>query len=231
MVDDHPLIPEALAVTLSVLDPDCVVQAAGDLERALEMSCAEPAPDMVLLDLGLPGQHGLSALSTFRAAQPVLPVVVLSGDASRERVLNSLDLGAMGFIPKTARKEVLLNALRLAISGGIYVPPEVLQQAWDQGNQRPPGADACTPEDLGMTDRQAEVCGLLLRGLTNKLICKELGLAEGTVKIHVSAVLKILGVANRTQAVLAAHHLGLRIGRQRPAPSGPVDEGLASIPG
>ena len=217
VVDDHPLIPEALATTLTVLDAGCVVESAGDLEAALRISEQDPPPDMVLLDLGLPGQHGLSALSAFREAQPALPVVVLSADAGRDRVLSALDLGAMGFIPKTARKEVLLNALRLAISGGVYVPPDALHHPWElPATAGGAASEACTPADLGMTERQAQVCALLLRGMTNKLICKELGLAEGTIKIHVSAVLKLLGVPNRTQAVLAAHRLGLRTERMRP---------------
>ena len=212
VVDDHPLIPEALAVTLGVLEPGCVVEAAPDLDSALRVSGQSPAPDMVLLDLGLPGQRGLTALSVFREAQPSLPVVILSADASRDRVLSALELGAMGFIPKTARKEVLLGALRLAISGGIYIPPEVLATGTDTPLATEADATrSCTPEELGMTERQAEVCVLLLRGLSNKMIGKELGLAEGTVKIHVSAVLKLLGATNRMQAVLSAHRRGLRV--------------------
>lgn len=207
VVDDHPLIPEALGVVLGALGSDCVVEGAGELDAGLARSGAEPRPDLVLLDLGLPGYAGLAALERFRAEQPEVPVVVLSADASRERVMASIDLGAMGFIPKSARKDVLLAALRLVISGGIYVPPEVLRHQ-PEPDVQPSGR---SPGELGLTGRQSEVLGLLLRGLPNKLICRELDLAEGTVKIHISAILRALGVANRTQAVLAANRLGLRL--------------------
>lgn len=214
VVDDHPLIPEALATILSVLDEHCDVQGTATLNAALGLANVEPPPDLVLLDLGLPGHSGMSALAAFREAKPAQPVVVISGDASRERVMAALDLGAMGFIPKTAKKDVLLGALRLVISGGIYVPPEVLQESaaavGGRGENAPDGSPR-TATDIGLTDRQSQVLSLLLRGLPNKLICRELDLAEGTVKIHVSAILKALGVANRTQAVLAANRIGLRI--------------------
>lgn len=214
IVDDHPLVPEALHTMLAALDESCEVVAAVDLSSAFECLDTRPAPDLVLLDLGLPGQNGLSALAAFREARPEIPVVVISGDISSERVLASLHLGAMGFIPKTAKKNVLLDALRLILSGGIFVPLD----DYDMAEVRqfailpPSGAD---PGDayagFGFTERQAQVLALLLRGMTNKLICRELGLAEGTVKIHISAILKLLGVSNRTQAVLAASRIGLRI--------------------
>ncbi len=123
-------------------------------------------------------------------------------------------MGAMGFIPKTANKEVLLNALRLISSGGIFVPADVHDYAHREGVTPPtsPTEPAISIHaDIGLTERQSQVLALLLRGMTNKLICRELGLAEGTVKIHISAILKLLGVANRTQAVLAASRIGLRI--------------------
>ena len=207
VVDDHPLIPEALGVVLGALETDCTVEGAGELEAGLTRAGAEPRPDLVLLDLGLPGYSGLAALERFRAERPEVPVVVLSADASRERVMASIDLGAMGFIPKSAKTDVLRAALRLVLSGGIYVPLEVLRQ--EPGPAAPPAG--CSPRELGLTGRQSEVLGLLLRGLPNKLICRELDLAEGTVKIHISAILRALGVANRTQAVLAANRLGLRL--------------------
>lgn len=216
VVDDHPLIPEALGVVLGALGSNCMVEGAGELDAGLARSGAEPRPDLVLLDLGLPGYSGLAALERFRAERPEMPVVVLSADAARERVMASIDLGAMGFIPKSARKDVLLAALRLVIAGGIYVPPDVMRYETAPAPSASAAggttdAAARTPRDLGLTGRQSEVLGLLLRGLPNKLICRELDLAEGTVKIHISAILRALGVANRTQAVLAANRLGLRL--------------------
>lgn len=214
IVDDHPLVPEALNALLVALDENCEVVTAVDLPSAFALADAEGAPDLVLLDLGLPGHIGLSALEAFREARPELPVVVISGDISRERVLSSLDLGAMGFIPKTAKKDVLLDALRLICSGGVFVPSEAYGDAQREESAyvAPSNWPAINSHaDIGLTERQSQVLALLLRGMTNKLICRELGLAEGTVKIHISAILKLLGVANRTQAVLAASRIGLRI--------------------
>lgn len=218
IVDDHPLVPEALNALLFSIDERCEVVTAVDLPSAFALVDAEGAPDLVLLDLGLPGHSGLSALENFRQTRPELPVVVISGDISRERVLSSLDLGAMGFIPKTAKKDVLLDALRLICSGGVFVPSEAYGDAQRElstveiAHAAPSNRPAISSHaDIGLTERQSQVLALLLRGMTNKLICRELGLAEGTVKIHISAILKLLGVANRTQAVLAASRIGLRI--------------------
>lgn len=214
IVDDHPLVPEALHTMLATLDADCEVLAATDLASAFERVDSPPNPDLVLLDPGLPGQSGLSALAAFRDARPDLPVVVISGDISSERVLAALDLGAMGFIPKTAKKDVLIDALRMILSGGIFVPRNEDDGTPETSYAELPlrGAElGDSYAELGFTERQAQVLALLLRGMTNKLICRELGLAEGTVKIHISAILKLLGVANRTQAVLAVSRIGLRI--------------------
>lgn len=214
IVDDHPLVPEALNALLFAIDENCEVVAATDLPSAFALADATPAPDLALLDLGLPGHNGLSALKSFRTARPEIPVVVISGDISSERVLSSLDLGAMGFIPKTANKDSLVNALRLICSGGIFVPADVYADAQLAEAAYPVPATAPAiggGADIGLTERQAQVLALLLRGMTNKRICRELGLAEGTVKIHISAILKLLGVANRTQAVIAASRIGLRI--------------------
>lgn len=204
---------------LATLDERCEVTSAADLASALGCVDSSSSPDLVLLDLGLPGHSGLSALASFRDARPDIPVVVISADFGSERVLGALDLGAMGFIPKTAKKGVLLDALRLIISGGIFVPPADYETAQAAQIADPPPRDL-PPRDValgesyaefGFTERQAQVLALLLRGMANKRICRELGLAEGTVKIHISAILKRFGVANRTQAVLAANRIGLRI--------------------
>ena len=127
-----------------------------------------------------------------------------------ETVIGALDEGAMGFIPKASKNDVLVNALRLVLSGGVYLPAQALRQ------DTPPQHQAAEPppssyRDIGLTDRQAEVLALLIQGKPNKLICRDLDLAEGTVKIHVTAILKALKVTNRTQAVVAVSRLGLKL--------------------
>jgi DNA-binding NarL/FixJ family response regulator len=210
VVDDHPLMADALRVTLSELDSDAQVETASDLQQAFDLASREPAFDLVMLDLGLPGCSGVQALARFRERFAGLPVVVVSAASDLPSITAALDLGAMGFIPKTSPRDVLLNAIRLVASGGIYVPVEALKQ---RAEEPAPGAAAPprTEKDLDLSPRQREVLSLLLKGLPNKLIARKLDISENTTKVHVSAVLHSLGVSTRTQAVLAASRLGLRL--------------------
>jgi DNA-binding NarL/FixJ family response regulator len=219
VIDDHPLIREALRHVLVQLDRDLALLEAEDCESGLVLADGHPDLDLVLLDLSLPGSSKLSALELFRTRFPTLPVVVVSARDEHELVLGALDAGAMGFIPKTSSNALMVSALRLVLSGGVYVPPQALSggdaapHAAEPDSPPPAAAHPVSAADLGLTDRQAEVLELMLQGMPNKLICRELRLAEGTVKIHVTAILKALNVANRTQAVLAASRLGLRLRR------------------
>lgn len=205
VVDDHPLMADALGFAVRTLDRATQVETAGDLRGAIARA-AEAAFDLCLLDLGLPDCSGLQALERMRDALPGLPVVVVSGSGDVAGVLEALDLGAMGYIPKTSPRDVLLAAVRLVASGGIYVPVEALRARAAAGSAPISGA-----ADLALSARQHEVLGLLLKGLPNKLIARKLDISENTTKIHVSAVLRALGVASRTQALIAAHRLGLRL--------------------
>jgi len=217
VVDDHALIRTALRGVLGELDRDVTVLEARDCRSAFDLIDAQPDLDLVLLDLNLPGMHGLAALDDLRARHPALPVVVLSSANDRASVMQALEQGAMGYIPKLSSNEVLISALRLVLSGGIYIPPEILARL-----ESPPAADRQaaaaskrdgspqrTPADLGLSGRQAQVLRLLLEGKSNKLICRELDLAESTVKNHVTLILKALNVTSRTQAVIAAARMGL----------------------
>ena len=219
VVDDHALIRTALRGVLGELHRDVTVLEASDCRGAFDLIEAHPDLDLVLLDLSLPGIHGLAALEELRTRHPALPVVVLSSANDRASVMQALDQGAMGYIPKLSSNEILVSALRLVLSGGIYIPPEILAR-WES----PPATDLQaaaasgrngpqrTPTDLGLSGRQAEVLRLLLEGKSNKLICRELDLAESTVKNHVTLILKALNVTSRTQAVIAAARMGLVFG-------------------
>lgn len=215
VIDDHALIRQALQNMLRVLDSSAEVLESADCSAALALAANQPDLDLILLDLHLPGMDGMDALSHFRQSHPAVPVVVLSGTKDRQTVLTAIDRGAMGFIPKSSSNNVMLSALRLVLSGGVYLPMEILDHAGSliagdaDSLTSGTGAHGKTPAELGLTDRQMEVLDLLLQGKSNKLICRELGLAEGTVKVHVTAVLKALNVTSRTQAVIAASKLGL----------------------
>lgn len=218
VVDDHPLILEALKQVLRDLDPDIEVVEARDAPQALDQVRAQPELSLVLLDLALPQAHGLELLEELRRTAPELPVVVLSATEDRETVLRAIHDGAMGFIPKTSRTEVLVAALRLVFSGGVYLPPSVFAgPAQAVCEPRPASLAARSPREVGLTERQAQVLALLVQGKSNKLICRALDLAEGTVKIHITAILRALNVSNRTEAVVAVSRMGLRLDSLLPA--------------
>jgi DNA-binding NarL/FixJ family response regulator len=212
VVDDHPLIRQALLVVLTQLDSDLQVLEAGNCQDALALAESNNDLDLVLLDIHLPGVSGLDALQSFRERVPAVPVVVISASEDPDDVTRALDSGAMGFIPKSQSSQVMINALRLVLAGGVYLPPEMVRHAPRNGASRTtPSASVTSYRDIGLTERQAQVLALLIQGKPNKLICRDLDLAEGTVKIHITAILKALKVSNRTQAVIEVSRLGLKL--------------------
>lgn len=218
IIDDHPLIREALRHVLTMLDAKIHLIEAQNYAEACAALTQHPDLALTLLDLGLPDIDGFAALSELRDNYPAIPIVVLSATETPEVVTRAIDAGAMGFIPKTSSNQLLLKALRLVLSGGVYLPAEVLLQSSGTGIRHPlrqsgPAAEITllSPADVGLTARQADVLALLVQGKPNKLICRALNLAEGTVKIHVTGILKKLNVSNRTQAVIAVGKLGLKL--------------------
>jgi DNA-binding NarL/FixJ family response regulator len=216
MVDDHPLMADAVKTVLLAVDPTNDITHVTTINAACKTLDQQFDFDLVLLDLGLSDAQEFSGLKLIKNRYAEVPIVVMSADRQPNVILECLNLGAVGYVPKTSAREVLINALRLVASGNVYVPPEALAHAGEVGTMQLPnslleiGANERVMTALGMTERQREVLRLLLRGLPNKLICKQLDLAEGTIKVHVSAVLKLLGAQTRTQAVVAASRLGLK---------------------
>ena len=212
IVDDHPLVRDAMSRIVVELAPAVDVLQAADCVQGLAFARDAPDVDLVLLDLNLPGVQGFEALERFRREHPALPVVVVSMHHDGDTVREVIRRGAMGFIPKVCTKEIILGALRLVLSGAVYVPSQAMAEDAESTGTQSPGRTALALTklgDLGLTPRQAEVLALMMRGRNNKEICRELGLAERTVKLHVTAVLNVLRVSSRTQAVLAATRLGL----------------------
>ncbi len=203
VADDHALFRDGLRYLLSRLGDDVEIIEAKDCAEALTRVAERPDLDLLLLDLAMPGMDGLAGLRALRARNPEVPVVILAASEEPTDVRLALDGGAMGFIPKSSTSNVMLGALRLVLSGGVYVPPAFLDRF--QAGRIP--VAAASLDALGLTPRQHDVLRLLGRGQPNKEIARVLGLAEGTVKLHISAILRALGVDNRTQAVLAAARL------------------------
>jgi len=204
IADDHPLVRDALARTVRELEPEAQVVQAGDFDTLLRLAVEQGAglADLALLDLNMPGMNGTVGLRRLREQLPTLPVVVASGQDDAATIRAVLGAGAAGFIPKSERPEVLLSALRLVLAGGVYVPARSLDA---------PVAEPVSPAAAIalLTPRQRDVLRALLRGQPNKLIARELGLTEGTVKIHIAAILRALQARNRTEAVVRARELGL----------------------
>ena len=205
IVDDHVLIREALRGVFMELEADATVLEAPDCNLALGLIEQNADLDLVVIDLNLPDRDGFSLLAELRERDPLLPIVVLSALNDRASVMKALDLGALGFIPKNGRREIMLNALQIVLAGGMYIPPEAL--APKDPVSQPPAPPAAHPsagfaDGLHLSPRQIEVLSLMMHGKSNKAICRALALAEPTVKYHVTAILKALQVTNRTEAVM-----------------------------
>jgi DNA-binding NarL/FixJ family response regulator len=209
VADDHELIREALRHVLKVLDENVTVLEARDGGSACRLVNEHVDLDLLLLDLNLPGTSGFATLAELRRDHAALPVVILSAQEDATTMRAALDGGAMGFIPKSANNAVMLSALRLVLSGGRYVPPELLNAAPGVALSGAPVSAPKSPAELGLTERQLDVLALVAQGKSNKQICRDLGLAEATVKIHVTAILRTLKVASRAQAIVAVNRLGL----------------------
>lgn len=205
IVDDHALIRDALRGVLAAMRNDAAVLEASQSSAALELAARNPDIELILLDLALPDCDGFVTLSELRQRHPEMAVAVLSASKNKEDIARALKLGAQGFIPKSAHREVMLGALNLIFSGGIYVPPEVLDDIASTAAPRTAiGKSLPSAMELGLTPRQREVLVLMMQGKSNKAICRALGLAEPTVKNHVTAILRALRATNRTEAVVAA---------------------------
>lgn len=212
IIDDHVLIRQAMQGLLKRIKRNATVLEATNSAQTMQMVAGNPDLDLILLDLTLPDRDGFTLLAELRERLPHTAIVVLSGVHEPDYVLKALDLGALGYIPKSAQSDVILNALRLVLGGGVYVPPEILARdapslsGLQHGRLRP----LETPlAKIGLTERQLEVLALMMEGKNNKTICRLLNLAEPTVKNHVTAILKALNVTNRTEAVIAVNKLKL----------------------
>ena len=214
VVDDHVLIREALGGVLRELKSRATIIEAPDSRQAMQRIEENPDIELILLDLYLPDRSGFDVLVELRERYPAISVVVLSVSSDRDDISRALELGALGFIPKSAEREVMIGAFNLIFSGGVYVPPEIVARR--QSTNPVPGRYVSPPSaaELGLTERQMEVLTLMMRGMSNKSICRELDIAEPTVKNHVTAILKAFNANNRTEAVIAAGAFGL--GRQDP---------------
>ncbi|MBL0088187.1 MAG: response regulator transcription factor [Ideonella sp.] len=230
LIDDHPLILSALQTVIQGARDDVTVVGVETAAQAHTALAEADDFDLVLLDLALGEDDGFAVLAELRQGHPALPVVVVSATERHSDVLRAVDMGAMGFVPKRTSNRELVGALGMVMAGGVYIPPLMLGLMSTLPTAANPGPGTTEPDaggaptvgqlaraeprqthrnmaSLGLTPRQSDVLALLLKGLPNKLIARELNLSVETVKDHVAAVLRALGVSSRTQAVLAVSQM------------------------
>lgn len=207
VVEDHALVREGMLLALRRLERDIELLESGDAAEVPGLMEANPDLDLVLLDLRLPDADGLGLLRQVRTRFPMVPVLVVSGMADLATVNRSIRAGASGFVPKSCDSGVLLDAVRAVLEGGIFVPdPDSLPDE-RRGNPLP----SRRGKNLDLTMGQRRVFDLLVQGLSNREIGEQLGLTEGTVKVHVSHIFRTLGISSRSQAVVVAARLGMKV--------------------
>jgi DNA-binding NarL/FixJ family response regulator len=206
LADDHALFREGARHLLQQLSgEDIQVLEAATCQEAIAHADQHEDVDLALLDLHMPGVTGVECVVHFQTAHPEVPVVVLSGSESRPNVQAVLDVGALGYIPKSSSSQVMLSAIRLVLSGGIYLPPLVMDQELSSAEANIVPQVALRGQlPCCLTERQMDVLKLLAAGKPNKLIARELGLGEGTIKVHLAGIFRALEVNNRTEAVMEA---------------------------
>ena len=214
VVDDQPLITGALSMLLTSENPDSEVFTANSVDEARKLVHSHaPEADLLILDLSMPGVVGTSLLEEFVREEPSLKILVLSGVTDRESVMNTLSLGAAGFVPKTLDTDLLLTAIHFVLKGGVYLPSKIIEESQRRGffaeaGEGIAGRMASAPT---LTPRQMDVLRELAKGNPIKRICTNLNLSEGTVKTHVSAIYRAFGARNRTEALIAAHRAVYKI--------------------
>ena len=200
LADDHDVVRRGLSALLEGAEDISVVGAAADGSEAVTLS-RQHTPDVVLMDLSMPGVDGVEATRQVVAERPGAKVVILTSFSDRDRILDALDAGAVGYLLKDAEPDELLRGVRAAARGESPLAPKAAQAVLEARAESRPTAD--------LTGREREVLELLAEGLANKQIARRLGIAEKTVKAHLTSVFQRIGVTDRTQAALWARRQGL----------------------
>jgi DNA-binding NarL/FixJ family response regulator len=210
LADDHALIRSGLRGELRELDEHVEFLEAWDSASLVQAFERHPELDLALVDLNMPGMRGAETIAALRRAFPAVPVVVLSAAEGPADVQAALLAGASGFIPKSALARVMLQAIRLVLAGGQYLPPQLVRAPAEASPAPsfPAAAEPARGDEARrlalLSPRQREVFALLAEGLSNKMIGRRLGITEGTVKAHVATIFDLLKVHNRVSAVAAA---------------------------
>lgn len=205
LADDHDLVRDGLRPYIEKLEDGVIISEAGTLDEVLAVSSDAVSPDVILLDLHMPGMQGLNSITQVGDAFPNSPIVVISGHFDSDVITGSLQRGAKGFVPKTTRGKSLLSALRLVLDGETYVPPAMVSgEASEMSSEYMSGPPDSYGKDnvlAKLSAREMSILRLLIDGQTNKEIARELGLQEITIKVHLRNAYRKIGASNRADAV------------------------------
>jgi len=206
VADDHPLFRNAIQQALMQLHSDIEFIDANDFDSLEQVVAKNPDADLILLDLHMPGMQGFSGLLYLCKRAPDLPVIMVSANEDPHIIQRSIDHGAAGFIPKSSSVASILDAVKTVLRGDVWLPPEV---ANGDVSGRESAEVELAERMQQLTPQQFRVLGMISKGMLNKQIAHELDVSEATIKVHVTAIMRKLGVTNRTQAVLAANQLAV----------------------
>ncbi len=219
LADDHTLFRDTLKQYVERAEPNAVITMAKDLHEALDLLGKNPHQDLILLDLRMPGMDGLEGFKRVKEKYPDVPAALMSGVAEKEDVQNAMDLGAVGYFPKTLSGKALLHAIQLVLAGEKYIPIDhessnIMPSYYDDEPKEKQSGNVYEISNsdrasVNLTPREQDVLKYLLKGAPNKEIANELDLQVVTVKLHVRGICRKLGVQNRTQAALVAKDMGL----------------------
>lgn len=209
VADDHPLFRDALIAVIHGRFEECNILQSEDIERTLEVAGDNPDLDLILLDLNMPGMAGLKGLLELRNQHPTIPVAIISAETNKQIILQTIAYGAVGFIAKSAPREKMRDAFEQILDGHVYLPADIIRAEGEgETSQRRRDEPHFSPEMLHtLTRRQLLVLKSMAQGAANKQIAYDLNISETTVKSHVSAILKKLGVHNRIQAVVGVTNI------------------------
>jgi DNA-binding NarL/FixJ family response regulator len=211
LVDDHGLFRSGLRLLLRALQRDLTILEASSCQEALDLLTTNLDIELCLIDLSLRGESGMQVITALKEINPKVITVIISGDERPSIIHAALDAGAMGYVPKSVSPEIMVSALQLVLAGGIYLPSVLIRPHHNNNVKVMP------PEDnnaLDLTERQTQVMQCLLRGWSNKLICRDLNISDNTLKGHLYAIYRNFGVGNRAQAVIEASKRGLKVENQ-----------------
>ncbi len=231
LVDDHTLVRKGLAQVLTQCVTDAKVAEAEDADSAVASLQAKSA-DVALVDIRLPGRDGLELLKELRATFPDMPVIMLTSYDNAEYVRAALAQGAAGYLLKDATPEDLSQAITVALSGaGNVLSPRAVRNLFEVGHQAPERSEQQTPrvQDAGLTRRETDILELLAHGCSNREISRTLFLSEKTVKAHLAAIFRKLGVSNRTKAAMVAVSMGMGSLNLVPGPVPPVSSSTENV--